>query len=199
MPRTTPFAALLAAVLAALLLGGCTTTVSGTPAADPAPAPTEGPGSDPVAWADRFCGALLTFVRPILVQPDFTAAPDLASIQQVFSSYLGSVVAGTQQSRSELAAIGRAPVAGGDEVITRFDGVLRRLELDFSAAKARVDGADPNNPEAFLAALEEVEAMIGAINAPDALSDLADVPRLSQAAERSANCQELQTLELSSG
>ena len=55
---------MLAAIVSALLLAaGCTTTVTGSPVADPAPAPTEGPGSDPVLWVDRVCGALLSFLK----------------------------------------------------------------------------------------------------------------------------------------
>ena len=60
----------LAAALSTLLVGtGCTATISGSPVADPAPAPTEGPGSDPVLWVDRVCGSLLAFTGPALTQP----------------------------------------------------------------------------------------------------------------------------------
>lgn len=196
MRRTTRLA-LLAAVLTALLVStGCTTTVAGIPAADPAPAPTEGPGSDPVTWAGRLCASLLTIKRPLLVTPDYGTTPNLRSIQREFSSYLGDVITGAQQSRTELAAIGRSPAAGGDEALTRLDGVLNRLELDFTEVKAKVDAADTNNLDAFLTALGEVEGLISTINAPNALAELADIPRLDRAAERAPACAELDRLSV---
>ncbi|MHA6792183.1 hypothetical protein ACVGVM_01470 [Pseudonocardia bannensis] len=194
MSRTTRLA-VVAAVLSTLLLGaGCTSVVAGSPAADPGPVPTEGPGSDPVAWADRVCGSLLTFTRPALNEPDFTSSSDLPAIKQVLSEYLGSIVTGIQQSLSELGGVGRSPVTGGDEAVTRIDGVLRQLELDISTAKGKVDAADPNDPNGFQAALSEAEATLNEITAPDALGDLGALPRLDKAAERSANCQQLGAL-----
>ncbi|WP_214367442.1 hypothetical protein [Pseudonocardia sp. H11422] len=194
MSRTTRLA-VVAAMLSTLLFGaGCTSVVAGSPAADPAPAPTEGPGSDPVAWADRVCGSLLTFTRPALNEPDFNATSDLPGIKKVLSDYLGTIVTGIQQSRTELGAVGRSPVTGGDEATTRMDGVLRQLELDISAAKSKVDAADPNDPAAFQAALTDAETTLNEITAPDALADLGALPRLDKAAERSANCQQLTAL-----
>ncbi|MGH3569059.1 MAG: hypothetical protein ACRDRH_24155 [Pseudonocardia sp.] len=197
MRRTTRLA-LLAAVLTTALVGtGCTTTVPGIPAADPAPVPTEGPGSDPVAWAGRLCASLLTVKRPLLVKPDYGATPDLRSIQREFSSYLGDVITGTQQSRAELATLGRSPVTGGDEAVARLDGALNRLELDFIEIKAQVDIADTTNLDAFLAALGEVEGLISEINAPNALTELAGIPRLDRAAERAPACEELDSMSVS--
>jgi hypothetical protein len=191
MPHPTRLT-LVVALLGMLLLGaGCTTTVAGTPAADPAPPPTEGPGSDPVAWADRLCGALLTFVRPAQAVPPVEDAPDLPSIQRALSDYLGAVVTGVQDSRTQLAGIGRSPVTGGDEATIRIEGVLRRLEQDFTNAKAKVDEADPDDPDAFVATLTEVETLLNQITAPDALADLGAIPRLDRAAERAATCREL--------
>ncbi|MGH3611169.1 MAG: hypothetical protein ACRDRK_00815 [Pseudonocardia sp.] len=196
MRRTTRLA-LLATVLATVLVStGCTTAVPGIPAVDPAPVPTEGPGSDPVAWTDRLCASLLTVKAPLLVKPDYGATPNLRSIQREFSSYLGDVITGTQQSRTELAAIGRSPVAGGDEAVTRLDGVLNRLDLDFTEVKAKVDVADTKNIDAFLAALGEVEDLISNINAPNALAELADIPQLDRAAERAPACEELDSVSV---
>src|SRR5690242_4127013 len=182
----------LAAALSTLLHGtGCTATVSGTPAADPAPAPTEGPGSDPVLWVDRVCGSLLAFTGPALSQPQFGDSPDLPSIKQKLSDYLNGIIGGLQQSRAQLSAVGRSPVGGGDEAVARIDDVLEKLQADIGSAKSKVDSANPDNPQAFLATISDAETQLGKINAPDALADLSTSPRLQKAAAKAANCQQL--------
>jgi hypothetical protein len=184
----------LAAIVSALLLAaGCTTTVTGSPVADPAPAPTEGPGSDPVLWVDRVCGALLSFTGPALTQPEFGEAPDLPTIKQKLSDYLNAVIAGLQQSRTQLGEAGRSPVGGGDEAVARINDVLVKLEGDISTAKGKVDSANPDNPEGFLSTIGEAESQLGQITAPDALADLSATPRLQKAAAKAANCQQLST------
>jgi hypothetical protein len=182
----------LAAALSTLLLGtGCTATVSGTPAADPAPAPVEGPGSDPVLWVDRVCGSLLAFTAPALSQPQFGDSPDLPSIKQKLSDYLNGIVGGLQQSRTQLGAVGRSPVGGGDEAVSRIDDVLEKLQADIGSAKSKVDSANPDDPQAFLATITDAENELGKITAPDALADLSASPRLQKAAAKAANCQQL--------
>lgn len=195
MPRrpTLRAAAVAAALSAVLLGGGCSSVVTGAAAPDPRPAPTEGPGSDPVVWTDKVCGSLLTFVRPAMSQPDFAGASDLASIKKLLSDYLGSIVTGIEQARSQLQSAGASPVTGGDEVRTKIDGLLTRLHADMSAAKAKVDAADPNNPPAFQAALQDAEKALGEISAPDGLGDINSLPRLNKAAEKAKSCQDLKT------
>ena len=190
MQQRIPLA--VVAALCTLLLGtGCTATVSGTPAADPAPAPTEGPGSDPVLWVDRVCGSLLTFTGPALTQPQFGDSPDLPSIKQKLSDYLNGIVGGLKDSRTQLGAVGRSPVGGGDEAVARIDDVLEKLETDITAAKTKVDSADPDDPQGFLATITDAETQLGQITAPDALADLSTSPRLQKAAAKAANCQQL--------
>src|SRR4051794_5758236 len=182
----------LAAVLSAVLLGtGCTATVSGVPRADPAPAPTEGPGSDPVLWVDRVCGALLKFTGPALAQPQFGDAADLPTIKQKLTTYLDTIVKGLQESRTQLEQAGRSPVDGGDQAVAKINDVLTDLEKDITDAKAKVDSADPDNPQAFLTTITEAETQLGQINTPDALADLSASPRLQRAAAKAANCQQL--------
>jgi hypothetical protein len=183
--------ALVAALVALLFGAGCTATVSGTPSADPAPPPAEGPGSDPVLWVDRVCGSLLAFTGPALRQPQFGDAPDLPSIKKKLSDYLDGIVDGLQESRDQLGAVGRSPVGGGDEAVARIDDVLEKLQTDIGAAKSKVDSADPDDPENFLARITDAETELGRITAPDALADLSASPRLQKAAAKAANCQQL--------
>ncbi len=137
----------LVAVLSAVLLGtGCTATVAGTPAADPAPAPTEGPGSDPVLWVDRVCGSLLTFTGPALAQPQFGDTPNLPGIKQKLTDYLNGIIAGLQQSRAQLGQVGRSPVGGGDEAVARINDVLTKLETDITGGQGEGRLRRPGRP-----------------------------------------------------
>jgi hypothetical protein len=191
MPLRITRLALAAALSTLLFATGCTAAVSGTPAADPAPAPTAGPGSDPVLWVDRVCGSLLAFTGPALSQPQFGDSPDLPSIKQKLSTYLDGIVGGLQQSRTQLGAVGRSPVGGGDEAVSRIDDVLQKLQSDIGTAKSKVDSANPDDPQAFLATITDAENELGKITAPDALADLSTSPRLQKAAAKAANCQQL--------
>ncbi len=179
---------------AALLTAGCTATVGGAPAADTAPVPAEGPGSDPVAWADRVCDAVLTFAVPATSAPDFSRTSNLPAVQRAVSSYLDTVITGAQQGQARLADVGRAPEPGGDEAARRAQDALEALEKDFGGVKTTVDGMDPDEPAAFMATLTQVESKVSAVSPPNPLGDLTAAPRLYRAAERSAQCQKLSAL-----
>ena len=178
---------------AVLLLSGCATVVQGSPAADPAPQPTEGRGSDPVAWVDKVCGAVLTYTTPVLAQPAFDGA-DLPAIKQRLSDYLAASQAGLQQSRDQLAEVGAAPVGGGDDTVARVSAGLEKLQTDIGAAKAKVDAADPANVAGFQTALDDTQKSLQEVTAPDTLGDLKTSPRLDKAAQKAANCTTLAAL-----
>lgn len=181
-------------VATALLTAGCTTTVGGTPAADTAPVPSEGPGSDPVAWADRVCEAALSFAVPATSAPDFSRTSDLPAIQRVVSSYLGTVITGARQGKAQLAEVGRAPEPGGDEATRRAQDALGALERDLGGVKTTVDGMNANNPAGFMTTLAQVESKVAAVTPPNPVGDLTTAPRLYRAAERSPQCQRLSAL-----
>jgi hypothetical protein len=178
---------------AAVLTAGCTTTVGGTPAADTA-APSEGPGSDPVAWADRVCEAVLAFAVPATSAPDFSRSADLPAVQRTVSSYLDTVITGAQRGQAQLAEVGRAPEPGGDEAARGAQDALRALEEDFGGVKTTVDRTSPSDPAAFMTTLAQVESKVSAVAPPNPLGDLAAAPRLHRAAERSVQCQQLSAL-----
>jgi hypothetical protein len=146
-----PALAVAAFIVTALLTAGCTTTVGGTPVANTSPVPSEGPGSDPVAWADRVCEAVLSFTGPATSPPDFSRTSDLPAVQRAVSSYLGTVVTGAQQGQARLAEVGAAPEPGGDVAVRRAQDALGALEEDFGGVKTTVDEMDPNDPGAVMA------------------------------------------------
>jgi hypothetical protein len=195
MTRSTRIAlAATAALVGAAALAGCTTTVTGTAGADPAPTPTEGPGSDPVAWADRLCGAVMSFAVPATTPPAIPQGADLPTVKQAVSDYLGTVLNGVQQGREQLGSVGRSPVQGGDDAVGRAQSALEFLEQDFTGAKTAVDASDPNNPQSVMDALTRAQSTFDAITPPNPLADLSATPRLQKAAGRSTQCQQLSAL-----
>jgi hypothetical protein len=194
MSRSNHLAQLIPAIVSAvtaLLIAGCSTTIAGNPSADPAPAPSEGPGSDPVSWTDRLCGAVVAFATPAAAKPDYNSAGDLPAVKRTFTDYLAAVVAGVQKGRAQLGSIGRSPVPGGDEIVGKVQSSLTFLEQDFAGARAAMDATDANNAETFVAALTHAEATVNGIKSPNVLGDAAAVPRLKKAAESAPQCQAL--------
>jgi hypothetical protein len=190
-----PVIALISVLVAAVVgTAGCTTTLEGAAAADPAPLPTEGRGSDPVAWADRICDAVLKFATPATSAPDFTSTSDLPAVQRTFGDYLNTLVSGLDAGRTQLKTVGQAPEPAGDDAVGRTDSAMQALERDVGGAKAALDGADVNNPANFMTTLTQVESTLAGMNTPNPLGELATAPRLQRAAERAARCQQLSAL-----
>lgn len=182
-------------VLAALLVvAGCDATVPGTPAAVPGAAPTAGAGADPAVWVDRVCGSVLSFATPATAAPDFAPATDLPTVQRTYSGYLGDVVTGVRAGRSALDGVGPSPVDRGDALVEGMRATMTRLEQDFTGAKATVDAADPDDPRGFVASVGQVESTLAAIDVPDVLGEVAEVPELAAAAERAPQCQQVRRL-----
>jgi hypothetical protein len=190
-----PLLALIGVLLAAVLgTTGCTTTLEGAPAADPAPPPTEGPGSDPVAWAEQVCDAVLKFATPATSAPDYAASSSLSAVQQAFSEYLSNLAAGLETGRTQLAAVGLAPDPAGDDAVGRTDSAMQALERDVREAKTAVDAADVNDPAGFMTTLAQAESTLAEMAPPDPLGELAAAPRLQQAAEDAQPCRQLSAL-----
>ncbi|GAY09306.1 hypothetical protein [Pseudonocardia sp. N23] len=195
MPRRpTSFRAAVALVALAftLLVGGCSSVVTGVASADPAPRPAEGVGADPVAWMDKVCGSFQPMLDAAQKTPDLANARDLPTIKKSFSDYLGAVLAGVQQARSQLRAAGKAPVSGGDDVVGRIDGLYGQFETSLSEAKTRVDGVDPNDATAFQAALTDATNSLTKLSqSGGGLGDTKPFIRLNRAADAAPNCQKL--------
>lgn len=195
MPRRPrPFRAALAFVALALtlLVGGCSSVVTGTASADPAPQPTEGVGADPVKWMDKVCGSFQPMLDASQKVPDLANARDLPTIKKSFSDYLGTVVAGVQQSRTQLRDAGKSPVSGGDDVVGRIDGLYGQFETSLTEAKTKVDAVDPNNAAAFQAALTDATNSLTKLSqSGGGLGDTKPFVRLNRAADAAPNCQKL--------
>ena len=184
---------LLPALVAAALLGGCSTTVTGTAAPDPAPRPTEGVGADPVAWGDQVCGALLSYYQPLSARPDYAGA-DRPGIKDRLSGYLGNVRTGIDTGKQQLADAGASPVSGGDQFRTSIEDLLNRTGTTIDEARADVDQADPNDVPGFQERLQAAEETLRTIGAAEGLDQLGATPRLDKAIAEAPRCGELDAL-----
>jgi len=180
MSARTRSALLVTALL--LTLPGCTTTVAGVPSADP------------VAWVDQLCEGVLSYAAPAAATPDISASANLPAFKTAYSAYLGTIATGTQQGRKQLDAMGVSPVPGGDDVLGRARTSMAAWQQDFTGAKATVDTADTNNPQAFVAALDKVRTTLSAVKAPAALADIVTLPQLGAAAQSAEQCRRLSAL-----
>lgn len=179
-----------AAALAGLLaLAGCSGATSGSTASSTSAAPTSAsPAPDAaVRWTNSVCGALMPLVSAVSTPPQPNPA-DPAATKQAYSSYLGSVVTGTDRSLAGVNAAGPAPVPNGAMITDQLRSALTSLRSTFAQAQSQLETADPNNPASFAQAFGALAALPQAA-AP--LNQLRTNPQLQQAAQRAPNCQAL--------
>ncbi|MFP5020903.1 hypothetical protein [Pseudonocardia phyllosphaerae] len=184
---------LLPTLAAAFLAAGCSTTVVGTAAPDPAPRPTSGVGSDPVAWSDKVCGALVSYYRPLTARPDYSGA-DLPGIKGRLADYLSKLSGGIGDGQKQLQAAGDSPVTGGDEFKKSIGDLLSRTSTTIGQARADVDAANPADVNGFQAKLRSAEDKLRTIGSAQGLEKLGATPRLDKAVASAPKCGELNKL-----
>jgi hypothetical protein len=187
-----PRPVLLLTVLVPLLLTlGCTTTVSGS--ASPAGSTQATTTTvDSVQWVDGVCGALLPFVRTAGTPPQLTTATDPTALVKSISDYLAKGAGAADSAITAMARVGRSPVAGGDEVVTRLTGTLTTFRTSFQNAKAQVDAVDTTDRQALATALPKaVEPLQQLSSMPDPTVDLQTNPELQRASAQAPNCQQI--------
>lgn len=187
MPRITPPVLLLPAVAALALSAGCTTSVSGAPAANSA-AVEQGA----VAWVDQICGSLLPYVKSAGSPPKPAEAPDAKTLVENINGYLSETEQSAGSAISGMAAAGPAPVAGGDEIVDRLSSTLETMQASLRDARTRIEKVDINDRQALQrevpAAIESVERLA---SAPSAMADLQNNPELAAAGQQAAGCQQI--------
>ena len=75
--------------------------------------------------------------------------------------------------------------------MARINDVLTKLETDITGAKAKVDSADPDDPQAFLATITDCREPARADQRAGRARRPQRLPRLQKAAAKAANCQQL--------
>ncbi|MEJ3652192.1 hypothetical protein WEH80_04200 [Actinomycetes bacterium KLBMP 9759] len=187
MPRFTRPAALAAAVLVVAAGAGCTSSVSGAGAANPAStAPTTAAApATPVAWVDKVCGAFLPLADAQRTAPKKEPQDTTPIKVRKISGYLGTLDAAFGATITELQSVGPAPVPGGDEAVTKLKETLSSIKTSFSDAKIKIDAADPNNEDSLKEAVKPLAALA---TLPDPTAGLAAAPELDKAAEQAPKC-----------
>ncbi|GAA4543386.1 hypothetical protein GCM10023175_20070 [Pseudonocardia xishanensis] len=91
-----------------------------------------------VDWANGLCSSYSTFREAALVGP--APAADPAGQAKSLSVYLGDTASSLDTALSRLDELGAAPVAGGDQAVTKFRDQLTRYRSAFQLARTQVDG-----------------------------------------------------------
>lgn len=173
--RTRRFVAAVGAALAVLAAAGC-----------------GGSTSDPVAWTDKVCGALLQFTDAVKTEPNIDPNADPATTVKVLSDYLGTAATALQGSINGLDSAGPSPVKGGDEIVTKLKGTLGQFQSSFQKAKTQLDAVDTSDAGSLTTALPAAVAPLQELaNVPNPTADLENNTELNQAAEKAPNCQKV--------
>lgn len=193
MHRTTRTALATAAVAAVLLGAGCTTPVPGLPApAGAAPAagtavPTE---TDPVAWMNKVCTALLPALQVRATQPkiDPNNPADTISALKTYTAQAGPVI---DTALNGMAAAGPSPIEGGDQAVSALSTTITAYRDALTQTKTKVDAIDPTNRRALVAAFPEAVAPLSDLSKlPNPAADLTESPALTQAVAQAPQCQQ---------
>lgn len=191
MPRTTRSLFLLPAVAALAFTAACSTTVAGTPSADPVAVEAEGSG-DAVAWVDQVCQSLLPFVRASGDAPVPSESPDPASLVRAISTYLGDAEDAAGSAIEGMEAAGPAPVAGGDEVVERLSSSLETYQASFRDARTRIERVDVTDRQALLTEVPAAVASLRELAAlPNPMAGFEGSPELDRAGREAPGCQQI--------
>ena len=191
----TPRTALVTAALAAILLGaGCTVAVPGLPApsgASPAAGEAVPIESDPVAWMDKICTALLPAMKIRDTQPKLDTANPRDSVAAL-SSYLGETTTAVDGALNGMAAAGPSPIQGGDQAVAALSSTLTAFRDAASEAKTKIDAIDTSNPRSLATELPKaVQPLTALANLPNPAGELGSNPELDQAAAQAPKCQQV--------
>jgi hypothetical protein len=183
--RTRRFSCTVAA-LAAIVAAGCG---SADTAAD----------EDVVAWTNQVCGALTGFTRAATSSPRIDQTDRVAAVQEM-GRYLGATAEELQRSLTELDAVGRSPVEGGDEYVERLQEALHGIHTGFESALTQLDAVDRSDPAALATAVPAAVAPLqGLRNLPDPTEGMRANEELRAASEQAQSCRELRSTAAPAG
>ncbi len=173
------FGVVLTVLITVLSLGGC--SGSSTPTT-----------SDPVAWVDKVCGALLPLAEVNKTAPKVDAT-DFAATKQAIATALTAALDSLPGVRSGLDAAGPSPVPGGDEVVTKLREVVDQLGTTMTEVKTKLEAANTNDATGFVTALADSLGGLAAIGAKvdEAQRVVNANGELKAAAQQSRNCEQV--------
>ncbi|MBN9102258.1 MAG: hypothetical protein J0I49_29795 [Pseudonocardia sp.] len=195
MHRSIRTALIAAGAATAMLVTGCSTTVTGSPAAVGASsaAPSAPATGDPVAWINGVCGSLLGFVRTVSAPPAIDSSSPQKAVTGL-STYLGTAVTAIDKATTDIKGAGPSPVEGGDKAVTTITDALGKARTSFQSAKTKIDAVNTSDLSQVATALPEALAPLQDLSTlTNTSTDLQSTPELDKAAQQAPNCQALQT------
>lgn len=195
MHRSIRTALIALGAATAMLVTGCSTTVTGSPAAVGASsaAPSAPATGDPVAWINGVCGSLLGFVRTVSAPPAIDSSSPQKAVTGL-STYLGTAVTAIDKATTDIKGAGPSPVEGGDKAVTTITDALGKARTSFQSAKTKIDAVNTSDLSQVATALPEALAPLQDLSTlTNTSTDLQSTPELDKAAQQAPNCQALQT------
>jgi len=187
-----------AGIVSILALAGCSdsgntaapasSVPSGPPAATSKAA--DAPASpEATAWANDFCGAMLTFTKQPDVPKEEVKPGDFPALRKFFDAQASALESYFSGAIDALNKVPKAPVAVGDQakqnMINSFQPVLDQTK----AAHAKLDAAPINDAQAIQTFGAELQQVIASLNnLPDPTQGLEEAPELKNANEQAPNC-----------
>lgn len=149
-----------------------------------------GCASDPVTWADGFCGALVTLGTSVGPAPS-DALTDAAVRRTEMITWADRAIAGTDRAVHDLEQLGTAPDPAAEQATARMTDGLHAMRAAFVDAKSIAEQADGANPAAFEKSYQQIVERLAALPDP-AQNPFAGVPgsaAVADAATKAPRCQ----------
>jgi len=181
-----PASVVLGLTIALVLLPACSDDGGGD--GDAAPAVTPG------TYVKSLCTSVQSYVDDITtLSTDFAAGIDPAASaddqKQAVLDFLDDALALTDALIDQVDAAGVPDVEGGAAMVGAIAASFQEARDVLEAARARVEAASTEDPQAFAAELNEVGATIqSSLGGIGGSLDLVDSPELAAAAEDEPTC-----------
>ena len=148
----------------ALLTAACGNTpqnpgTSQPPATTQPPAGSMGAGqgnADPakIEFANGICTAVQKFIGPATAFKPDTSSP--AAALNSLKTQLGTMSAGLDSAAGDLGNVKSDGVPDGKTAVTELQKTFGQLKQTVDTAKTKLDGIDPNNPQAISTGVQDV-------------------------------------------
>lgn len=175
--------ALLASLLA---LSACTSggsSTSSTPA-------TPNDDADVVAWMDKVCGAVGGTVKAMSDEPNIDMN-DPSKLKTGLSDWLGTKVAAVDKSIADVKALENGPHPKSKELVATAEEGLGQIKTLLADTKSRLDSS--TDATQVVTAFTEMITKAASLETTGAdVQKKFDETGLAPAAQKAANCKELQ-------
>jgi hypothetical protein len=172
--------------------GSSGTTTTTPPSSTSASQGTASPAK--VKFAGDVCGAIQQFMTPATSFKPDTSSP--AAAMNSLKTQLGAMSTGLDKAVKDLDDVDASGVPDGQAAVTELKKTFSQLKQAVDTTKPKLDGVDPNNPQAIAAAVQAVSKDLSAMGSN--MQNPLDQPALKSAdmeaaAEQAPECQKIKT------